>query len=415
MIPNLFRAKRMQLSEQANIAQLLVQNANKYPNKEFLVFNDRSYSFKRVNQETNRMARWLQSEGVKPKEIVCMMMENSIEFIITWFAINKIGATAAFINYNLKNQALTHCLSISTSTLLIFHDTFSEAVATVSPTLSSERPAWKFFAYRSGFEEKQTTDFNVVDEKYMSQFDDTEFVIPKTKVDDAALLIYTSGTTGMPKAAIMTHIRFFNRIYSCLPLYHSSAAVIGIGTTLQTSSTLCLSRKFSASSFWTDCVRYRATVFQYIGELCRYLLNAYPPTTPIPAHSVRLAIGNGLRPDIWMEFKDRFGVQEVGEFYASSEGECFIAKFKIVKLDLESEEPIRRKNGFCIECKPDEPGELLAPIIAGDLSKDFKGYHNNSKATHKKVLRDVFAKGDAYFRSGDLLRRDRIGYFYFVD
>jgi len=200
--------------------------------------------------------------------------------------------------------------------------------------------------------------------------------------------------------------------------------------------TIVTRKKFSVNSFWKDATESKATVIQYIGELCRYLLNQ-PPGQYDQAHKVRVAIGNGLRPEIWIPFQQRFNIPEIGEFYGSTEGNASlgnhsktkesagfvgrqgylmrkISGVKIVKFDVDKEEVIRGKDGFCIECQPGEPGEFIGPIVATNALSRFDGY-TDPAATKKKILSDVFVKGDSYARTGDLLTRNNQGYYSFID
>jgi fatty-acyl-CoA synthase len=264
---------------------------------------------------------------------------------------------------------------------------------------------------------------------------------------DKAFYIYTSGTTGLPKASNFTHLRMLfmmhgfqgalrstarDRMYNVLPLYHSAGGVCAIGPALLTGGAVILKRKFSVHEFWDDVHRHRATMFQYIGELCRYLLNA-PTTRHEHDHAIRVITGNGLRPEIWRTFQERFAIPKIIEFYGATEGNVSMLNYdgkvgavgrvpsymramvttRIVKFDIESETPVRGADGFCIECADNEAGETIGKI-ADEPGKSFDGYTKESD-TRKKVLHDVFEKGDAWFRTGDLMRRDAQGYFYFVD
>ncbi len=270
---------------------------------------------------------------------------------------------------------------------------------------------------------------------------------------DTALLIYTSGTTGLPKAAAIRHNRLYgggllfarhyglrpdDRYYTPLPLYHSAATVVCVMATVVTGATVVLTRRFSASRFWDDCVAHQVTVIQYIGELCRYLLSA-PVSDMERRHRVRLAIGNGLRPDVWEPFQTRFGIGEIGEFYAATEGNAglfnhctrprdqgaighmgslvhWFSGMRLVRYDVEADEIVRDPaTGLCVPCAPGEAGELVSKIVAWDPMRTFAGYHKNAEGTGKKIISDVFAKGDRYFRTGDLLRVDQDGYWFFVD
>jgi fatty-acyl-CoA synthase len=264
---------------------------------------------------------------------------------------------------------------------------------------------------------------------------------------DLALILYTSGTTGLPKAANFSHMRMLfmmsgfvgglrprasDRIYDPLPLYHSTGGVCAVGLAFFSGGALILKRKFSVHEFWGDVHKYGATMFEYIGELCRYLLNA-PPSPLERGHKIRVITGNGLRPEIWREFQARFAVPRIVEFYGATEGNVSMLNYdgtvgavgrvpdylewllpsRVVRFDVEKEMPVRGADGLCIECGPDEVGETLGGI-SKRAGREFEGYTNRADSD-KKMLRDVFKKGDLWFRTGDLMRRDGHGYFYFVD
>jgi len=264
---------------------------------------------------------------------------------------------------------------------------------------------------------------------------------------ERAFLIYTSGTTGMPKAANFSHMRMLfmmsgfvaaldtrenDRIYAPLPLYHSTGGVCAVGMAFFRGGALVLKRKFSVHEFWDDIHKYDATIFQYIGELCRYLLNA-PPSSLEKGHKIRAITGNGLRPEIWPQFQERFAIPRIVEFYGATEGNVSMLNYdgtvgavgrvpeylewllpsRVVRFDVEKEMPVRGPDGLCIECLPNEVGETLGGI-SNRAGREFEGYTNRAESD-KKMLRDVFTRGDLWFRTGDLMRRDAHGYFYFVD
>ncbi|HXZ85813.1 MAG TPA: AMP-binding protein, partial [Myxococcota bacterium] len=267
------------------------------------------------------------------------------------------------------------------------------------------------------------------------------------RTGDDLFYIYTSGTTGLPKAARFSHLKFITAgtaarlvgfdqngvMYCALPLYHSAGGCMAVGAALLSGGTLALRRRFSAREFWGDVRRQRATSFQYIGEFCRYLLNQ-PPDAQDGQHELQFCIGNGLRPDIWEEFRDRFRLPRIVEFYGATEGNVSLVNLdnklgsvgriptrllmdaRLVRYDVERDEHPRDAQGRLIECKPDEVGELIGglPRRAGDNRGRFEGY-TSREATERKILRNAFESGDAFFRTGDLLRRDAQGYFYFVD
>ncbi|XP_070375498.1 long-chain fatty acid transport protein 1 isoform X3 [Equus asinus] len=271
---------------------------------------------------------------------------------------------------------------------------------------------------------------------------------PGKGMDDRLFYIYTSGTTGLPKAAIIVHSRFYRMaafshhaysmraadvLYDCLPLYHSAGNIIGVGQCLLYGLTVVLRKKFSASRFWDDCVQYDCTVVQYIGEICRYLLRQ-PVREAEARHRVRLAVGNGLRPAIWEEFAQRFGVRQIGEFYGATECNCSIANMdgkvgscgfnsrilphvypiRLVKVNEDTMELLRDAQGLCIPCQAGEPGLLVGQINQQDPLRRFDGYISES-ATSKKITHSVFQKGDSAYLSGDVLVMDELGYMYFRD
>ena len=269
-------------------------------------------------------------------------------------------------------------------------------------------------------------------------------------IEDPALYIYTSGTTGLPKAAMVSHYRLMmwshwfagmmetgsdDRMYNCLPMYHSVGGTVAIGAVLVNGGSVVLREKFSARQFWDDVVSFDCTLFQYIGELCRYLLQSerHPREA---AHRLRLACGNGLRPDIWEAFKQRFQIPQILEFYAATEGSFSLFNLEgkpgaigripsflahrfpaaLVKFDVERGEPVRDADGFCLRCVPDEVGEAIGKLADAQsgLGGRFEGY-TREEDSERKILRNVFAPGDAWYRTGDLMRKDAQGFFYFVD
>jgi fatty-acyl-CoA synthase len=264
---------------------------------------------------------------------------------------------------------------------------------------------------------------------------------------DTCVFIFTSGTTGLPKAARMTHTRVQlymrgfagatdankdDRIYVPLPLYHATGGICAIGAALLNGGSVVLKRKFTASHFWDDVVAENCTMFVYIGELCRYLVNQ-PEHPNERDHKIRLAFGNGLRAEVWETFMSRFGIPEVLEFYGATEGNVSMFNFdgkvgavgrapkwlrsrfnfRIIKFDVEAGEPVRGADGLCIEAAPDEVGECVGQI-GHDARQLYSGYADKA-ASEKKILHDVLERGDAYFATGDLMRKDHDGYFYFVD
>ncbi len=425
-------------------ADIVEKLAEEKPDNIAIYCGDRTFTYRDYNGAANRYARWVKAQGLGQGDVVALMMENRAEYLMAWLGIIKAGATAALINTNLTSNALAHCLKISGANHLILGNELAEGYFTCTDCMETPMTVWATGGKVQGSEDLDAALDNFNDGPLPDDFR------AGLTTDENALFIYTSGTTGLPKAARIPHQRLNgmmaafsaganatekDRMYVVLPLYHSAGGVCAVGTTLTVGGSVILKRKFSAHHFWDDCVQYKATLFQYIGELCRYLLNTEPNKNE-RKHKLRLAVGNGLRPEIWKEFQTRFRIPHVLEFYGATEGNVALMNFdgtvgavgrvpswakskfnvEIVKFDIENEKPVRGADGFCIRAEPMEAGEALGQIIDDPERPTgrFDGYAKKEE-TEKKILRDVFEKGDAWFRTGDLLKQDKLGYFYFVD
>lgn len=436
------RLKVMGPDNPRTIADLIDEWATSQPDAEAIVFEGRSYSYAEYNAAANRWAQWGRSIGLMQGDVVALFMEDRPEFLFCWLGMAKLGVVSALINTKLRAEALAHCINIAKPKLIITGAELSEGIASGDGLIQPKVPVWAEGGAIDG-----AKDVNAALDAQPADPVGRE-ARPDLVGRDILFYIYTSGTTGLPKAARFTHTRFMSgigafsmgagakkgaRVYVCLPLYHSAGGVAAIGQALFVGGTIILKRKFSATEFWQDCREHRVTQFQYIGELCRYLLN-----TPVQAgetdHVVESCIGNGLRPDVWGPFQERFKIPRIVEIYAATEGNASMMNLdgypgavgrippflkgsynylKLLKFDVETEMPIRSDDGFCIECDTGEAGELVGKIT-DEPGRTFEGYESK-EATDKKILRDVFEKGDAWFRTGDLLRQDKRGYMYFVD
>ena len=422
------------------LADIVEHWAAAKPGNTAILCEDKTWTYAEYDREANRYARWAQSIGLKRGDAVALLMENRAEYLFVWTGLVKIGVTVALINTNLRERALGHSLTISGANHVVLGAELAANLASCTDDLASKPTIWATGGKVEGAKD--------LDEALAAQSSEP---LPKGVRDgltssDKCFYIYTSGTTGLPKAANMSHQRIQtmmhsfavamrsterDRMYVVLPLYHSAGGVCAIGSTLTVGGSVIIKRKFSTTQFWDDCVKYRATQFQYIGELCRYLLNA-PPHPLERKHSLRVVMGNGLRPEIWTPFQTRFAIPWIIEFYGATEGNVALVnadgkvgaigripgyfrnliRTRLVQFNVEREEPVRGPDGFCIECKPGEIGEALGMI--DEVRSRFEGYSRGAD-TEKKILRNVFKTGDAWFRTGDLLRGDSEGYFYFVD
>jgi fatty-acyl-CoA synthase len=407
-----------------------------------ILHEDRIVSWSELDAGANRFARWAQAIGLRKGDVVTLLMENCPEYVMAWLGLLKSGVIAALVNTNLTGQPLAHSIALAGAKHLILGAALADTYATALAGLDSHPTLWVTGGARSGCED---LDAALAAQSGAAMPPDSRSEI---FCRDKALYIYTSGTTGLPKAANISHMRLLHimmsfqgavnagvedRMYDVLPLYHSSGGIAALGPPIIGGGSLVIRSRFSATEFWDDCHRYRPTVFQYIGELCRYLLNT--PAHPFERdHQLRVAIGNGLRPEIWPKFQVRFQIPHIMEFYGATEGNVGminydgkvgaigrvpwyarnIQKIRLVRYDLQKGVPLRSDDGLCRETENGEIGEAVGKIDPNDPRSRFDGYSSTAE-TEKKILRDCLAKGDAWFRTGDLMRRDAHGYFYFVD
>lgn len=463
LISNLVRAKitwtRRIKKSQINAFYPLEHNASnpRIADGIFMIYEGRQWTFRQAYDLSLRYAGWLhKSLHIKPGEIVALDFMNSPEFIFLTLGLWSLGAIPAYINYNLTGAALVHCVKISTARILLLDPNVAHNVTEeVRNQFASE-----------GFREDNSPPLEVVmlDAPFVTSLPyfppyrapDSDRV---TTARSPGALIFTSGTTGLPKAAIMPWDRFGlgtflagwqglrpvyskrpDRFYTCMPLYHSSALMCCFNPCLVSGATMVLGHKFSKSKFWSEVRTSRATIVQYVGETLRYLL-ANPPSEDDRDNDVRMAFGNGLRPDVWERFKERFGVDTIAEFYSATEGtsgswnyssndfasgaigrnggimELMLRKeLAVVKVDWEKEEPWRDPTtGLCVQVPRGQVGELLYAVDAKNVEEKFAGYFRNASANEKKILRDVLKKGDAWFRTGDVVSWDKEGRWWFSD
>jgi len=417
------------------LADLLDELGETYGAAPALLSEAEQFSFEQLAARSRRYTRWALSLGLTKGDCVALLMPNRPEYFALWVGISRMGVVVSLINTNLRGSALAYCIDLVSPSHLIVDGALEAALQSAADMLTATPAVWRA---------DQIDLLSVGDEAFAAD------AFADIGQADPALHIYTSGTTGLPKAARISHGRIMSwsgwfsgllgagpddRLYNCLPMYHSVGGVTAIGAALAGGASVVLRERFSASSFWGDIVRWDCTLFQYIGELCRYLLAA-PETPDEHRHRLRLICGNGLNAEVWTAFQDRFAIPVVLEFYAATEGSFtlynvegrpgaigrippFLAhtfSVALARFDPETEEPFRNDDGRCILCATGEVGEAIGRIsLTADAGPSaFEGYTDRA-ASDRKVLRDVFEPGDAWFRTGDLMHKDAAGYFYFDD
>lgn len=406
-----------------------------------LLSREGNLTYADLAERARRYGNWAQEQGLAPGSKICLLMPNHPDYVAIWLGISGTGAMVALLNTNLHGDALVHAIGVVGATHIVVDASLEETLAPVIGQLPCRLSVWTYGAGKH---------WPRIDRAIEHVSANRKFGSPTPSLADPALLIYTSGTTGLPKAARVSHRRIMewsawfagmlevtpdDRVYNCLPMYHSIGGVVAIGAMLVDGASVLIRDRFSATQFWDDVADGDCTLFQYIGEICRYLTES-PEHSRETAHRLRLCYGNGLRGDVWEAFQRRFRIPGILEFYASTEGNVslyncegrpgaigrippFLAhRFPVtlIRSDPNTGEPLRGTDGLCQRCAPDEPGEALGRISGPDEGhgKPFEGY-TDPDASRRKILRDVLAKDDAWFRTGDLMRRDKTGFFYFID
>ena len=443
-------AQRHRASQTYTTAERIEESAERFATRPCLLYGNEHYDYDQTNRRINQVAHAAHALGVRCGDVVAICLENRPAFMFTWLGLAKLGVRVAFLNTNVSGKPLLHALEATGAKHIVVGEECLELFASTELPddlcywiwPDAERPA------TAALRERCVLDL----EHAASQAVDTN---PPAEwraglvAGDPALYIFTSGTTGLPKAALISHARWLitgdvmvatmdvtqdDCFYCFLPLYHGAASLSAGATAFASGASLLLRRKFSRSEFWADVRRHNVTICQYVGEICRFLLTV-PPQPGDHEHPLRKMVGAGMAPEVWEQWTRRFGDQfQVYEGWGSTEsntntinvdnriGSCGRIPFwektnlRLVRYDIDSDSHPRDENGFLQQCEVGEVGEAIGMIIdlPDVVGGRFEGY-TSPEATEKKILRNVFKEGDAWWSSGDLLRYDDDGYFWFVD
>jgi len=431
--------------DHASLAHTFQETTVKFEERPFMYFEGETWTYSQANKAANSFARYLAGKGIKHGDRVVMFMENRPYFAISLIALNKIGAIGVLINTSLTGDPLVHCINSSDSTKCIVGAERAKPLEDVLGQINISKQEDFLWV-------EDTPDYSLpewaIDLKANLDFTDDENLQETNAVvaKDVACYIFTSGTTGVPKAAICPNQKLMaasinitmagyridetDCMYNCLPLYHSTGLMLGLCAAIQAGASTFVKRKFSASSFWEDAQKYNTTAFVYIGELCRYLANNDKSEAELN-NPINVMVGNGLRPDVWDVFKERFSVDRIVEIYGASEGNALFmnlmnkdktigmtnAAVALIEYDVAEDKILKSEDGFCIKIPNHEPGLLIVSISPNSV---FNGY-TDAQSTEKKILRDVFEEGDAWFNTGDLIKTVDVGFalgkvhYQFVD
>lgn len=435
-----------------SIGATFERNVAKFPDRPFIKFAGETWTYLDANNRVNQYASMLQAQGVRAGDTVGICITNRPAALLAVLAVVKLGASAGMINYNQRGEVLDYAQQLLKSRVVLIGAECAEAYASLPQgsqwhgkvlgvdTLYDLRAA----NTKAGSRPAEMADVEWIDDIFHRMGSHVSSKNPHgtthIKASTVAYQVFTSGTTGLPKASKMTHLRWHkamvafglsgarlrgsDTLYCPLPLYHNNALTVALSAVLGAGACFAIGEKFSATRFWDEIIDSGATAFIYIGELCRYLLNQ--PSRPHERHhKLRMAMGNGLRPEIWTEFQKRFQIPRICEFYAASESAVAFVNafnvsgtagfttvdFKLVKVDPDSGDLLRDSNGWLIEARTGEVGQMLGAITK---TQPFDGY-TDKEATEKKIVRNAFKKGDAWFLSGDLMFNQGHNHVAFVD
>ncbi len=427
------------------VADRLEERATDAGDEAFILFEEQRISFAQMNARANQVAHAALEAGLKQGDVVALLMLNRPEYVVTWLGLAKAGIVTALINTTATGDVLAHALRQVNVRGLIVGSELVEAVAAL-PKDALPELVWEQSETGADRSPHGFGDLNAA-MAAASDGNPDEALRAGLTMADTLYMIFTSGTTGLPKAAKMSHMRFLNAgemmaglmqfgegdtFYCMLPLYHGAGGMVVPSVSLATGRPFVLRRKFSRSGFWPDVRRHHITATYYIGEIVRYLL-ASPPSPDDRDHGLRMMCGAGMKPDVWVAFQERFGIEHVYEGLGSTEANFGItnadnrvgsvgrlpypqaSNIRILKYDVETGEHVRDAAGQPVLAAPHEVGELIAEVLGGTgVGGFFEGY-TSPEATEAKLMRNLFREGDVWFRSGDLVRFDEDDYFFFVD
>ena len=434
ILPTLLFFKPPSDEEKSSLGMMLQRTAAKHGNRTAIIFEDKILTWSEFNHLSNRYAHCLKSRGVKRGDCVAVFMENRTEFLCLVIALSKIGAAASLINTSLVKRSLIHCISITDSVRCVFGQELQNAIIEIKDDLPLQDSDFLWVPDNSikNNKPKWAEDLSsILPHQPTENLEETKDI----RGGEIALYIFTSGTTGLPKPAIIYQRRIMSahppysklgfratasdRMYICLPLYHITGLLLGACTCFYTGSSMFLRRRFSARHFWPEVQKYNTTLFIYVGELCRYL-TVQEKCSDEKNNPIRSMLGNGLRPDIWDHFRNRFGVKRITEIYGASESNVSFLNFlnkdytigtgivvtMLVEYDIDLDRIVLDDQGRPVEVADGQTGLLLGRIDDKFL---YDGYKNED-ASSAKVLKNVKVSGDRWFNTGDLIRRVDVGF-----
>ena len=431
--------------DNASLAHSFEETVTKFGSNNFIYFENEKWTYNQTNEAANVLANKLIDDGVEHGDRVVLFMENRPNFIISILALNKIGAIGVLINTSLTGNPLIHCINSSDSKKCIVGAELASSLEEVLGEINVKNKS-DIYWVKDGDNYECPEWASDLDKLIDTSKSNNLSITNKVTAKDTAFYIFTSGTTGVPKAALFPNAKIIaasvniskggyridssDCMYNCLPLYHSTGLMLGLCACVQVGAATFIRRKFSASAFWKEAKQFNTTAFVYVGELCRYLSFQEPSEEEVN-NPISKMVGNGLRPDLWDCFRNRFNVERIVEIYGASEGNALFmnllnkdetigmtnAKVGIFKYDVAEDKLVKDKNDKYIEVDDHQPGLLLVEIGPNAI---YNGY-TDKKASEEKVVKNVLVEGDRWFNTGDLVKTMDVGFslgrkhYQFVD
>jgi putative long chain acyl-CoA synthase len=439
-LPRLTRLRTIQDDSLISLGRSLADQAAKIGDRTFFLWRGRAFTYTEANRRVDAVVRGLVACGVKPGMRVGVMMRSRPSHLTIVTAINRLGAVAVLLSPETTDEALPRVLDLGEPELLIV-DPEGAARARAATSIKVmvlggvNEPAVAPGAARA-------VPAGVID---MESIDPGTITMPAWyradpgRARDLAMIFVSSGRHEAPRAVRITNRRWAfsalgaaaaatlttrDTVYCCLPLHHPSGTLVAAGSALAGGARLALASSFEPHTFWDEVRRYGISVVYYAGEMCRMLVDA-PPVLGENNNPVRLFAGSGMRKDVWRRLVDRFGPVGVLEMYASTEANLVLANAAGKKLgsvgrplpgspevaiaawSFADDDFVRDGSGRLVRARLDEPGMLVAKLS--------KAGADIAHIDPRRVLRDAFEPGDTWFVTGDFLRVDTLGDFWFVD
>ena len=439
-VPRLNRLRNLNDDTLVSMGRTLAEQAAAIPDNTFFLWRGRAFTYADANRRVDAIVRGLIHIGVKPGQRVGVLMQSRPSYLSLVGAITRLGAVAVLLSTNTPDSVLPRAIDVGEVEFLI----------TDPETAGRARAAFGGKVMALGIGEpasdkaRRTLPDGVVD---MESIDPDPVALPAWfradpgRARDLAMVFVTSGRYEAPRASRITNRRWAfsalgaaatstlttsDTVYCCLPLHHPAGMLVATGSALMGGARLALASVFEPTTFWDEVHRYGATVVFYAGEMCRTLVDA-PFVLGEKNNPVRLFAGSGMRPDVWRRLVDRFGPVAVLEFYASTEASAVLANaaghkvgsvgrplpgsppLAIAAWNFGGDDFVRDLAGKLVRTRVDEPGMLVARLDS------HKGIADIAHIDPRRLLRDAFELGDTWFVTGDFLRMDQGGDYWFVD